>query len=50
MAQKTILIDGDILVYQAACNAEIETEWAPDEWTLHAHAGPAKEWVRRELE
>ena len=50
MASRTLLIDADIFIYQAATNAEIALEWAEDEWTLHAHAGPAKEWIRDKFE
>lgn len=50
MASRTLLIDADIFVYQAATSAEIEIEWAEDEWTLHAHASPAKEWIREKFE
>jgi DNA polymerase-1 len=50
MSQRTVLIDGDILVYRAASAAEHEVEWCPDEWTLHAHAGPAKAWIADEVE
>jgi len=49
-SQRTLLIDADILVYQAATSAEVELEWAEDEWTLHAHAGPAKEQIRDKFE
>lgn len=50
MASRTLLLDADIFIYQAATNAEIPLEWAEDEWTLHAHAGPAKEWIREKFE
>jgi len=50
VASRTLLIDADILVYQAATSAEVELEWAEDEWTLHAHASPAKEQIRDKFE
>lgn len=50
MASRTLLIDADIFIYQAASSAEIELEWDDDEWTLHAHASPAKEKIRDRFE
>lgn len=50
MASRTLLLDADIFIYQAATAAETELEWAEDEWTLHAHAGPAKEKIRDKFE
>lgn len=47
---RTALIDGDIYVYQIGSAAETELEWSTDEWTLHAHAGPAKEQLRDKVE
>lgn len=32
---KTIILDGDVLVYEACLAHETEVEWAPDQWTLH---------------
>lgn len=37
----TLLIDGDVLVYEAAKANEIEIQWDEDLWTLHAHLDPA---------
>lgn len=50
MASRTLLIDADIFIYKAATQAEIPLEWAEDEWTLHAHVSPAKEWIREKFE
>jgi len=33
---KTLLIDGDILAFQAAAATEVATKWGDDVWTLHA--------------
>jgi DNA polymerase-1 len=38
-----LLIDGDILVYQALTSAEKEVEWEPDLWTLWANHADAKD-------
>jgi DNA polymerase-1 len=38
---RTLLIDCDSLVYQAATAHEIEIQWEPDLWSLHAHFEPA---------
>ena len=32
----TLLIDADVLVYQAAAAVETEVKWDDDLWTLHA--------------
>ncbi len=41
LATRTVLIDGDTLVYEAASSHEFETQWDWDLWTLHAHLEPA---------
>lgn len=38
-----LLIDGDILVYQALTSAEKEVEWEPDLWTLWSNHVDAKD-------
>jgi DNA polymerase-1 len=40
---RTLLIDGDVFVYQFACAAEVATHWGDDFWTLHADAKTTKE-------
>lgn len=38
----TILVDGDMIVYQACTNAETEINWGDGFWTLHAEENEAK--------
>jgi DNA polymerase I len=40
---RTLLIDGDVFIYQFACSAEVATHWGDDFWTLHADAKVAKQ-------
>ncbi|KGK41217.1 hypothetical protein LH51_16595 [Nitrincola sp. A-D6] len=48
MSQKTVLlIDGDIVAYQAACISEVEIEWSNGVWTLHSVFDEAKYHVIR---
>lgn len=47
---KTLLIDGDIVVYQQAAAVEEPCHWGDDLWTLHADAGYAKARVDQFLE
>lgn len=42
---RTILIDADMLVYEAALANEVEIQWDEDLWTLHAHFEPAREQI-----
>jgi len=36
MKQRTLLIDGDIILYQVASQCEIATDWGNGMWTLHS--------------
>lgn len=47
---RTVLIDADSLVYQAARANEVETQWDDDLWTLHANFDPAAERLDRDVE
>src|SRR6185312_8432114 len=38
---RTLLIDADTLVYNAALSAEVPIDWGDDLWTLHADLGTA---------
>jgi DNA polymerase-1 len=46
----TLLVDGDIIVYQMTSSVEVEIEWEPDLWTLHSDAGQAKAKVEDALD
>lgn len=50
MARLTALIDGDILVYQAALEAEHEHRWDDGLWTYHAYEEDAYRLFRTALE
>lgn len=39
---KTLLIDGDITIYQVAAAAEVPTDWGNGLWTLHSDENEAK--------
>ena len=41
----SILIDGDVILYQIASACEIATDWGDDFWTLHADVKEAKNRV-----
>lgn len=45
MPKPTLVIDGDIILYQAAQGAEEEVEWEPDQWTVNSDLGKAKQAV-----
>jgi DNA polymerase-1 len=50
----TLLIDGDIVLYQHATAVEEAFDWGDDLWTLHADASEAKQrldyWVKNVME
>lgn len=43
MTQPTLLIDADIAAYVSTSKAEVEVEWAEDEWTLHSDLKVARQ-------
>jgi DNA polymerase-1 len=51
---KTLLIDGDIAIYQIAVAVEEPIDWGDDLWTLHADASEAKQrldyWIKNLME
>ena len=49
MAKKTIVIDGDILAYKCAINAEYDQHWGDGLWTLHADESQGKYLVLSEI-
>jgi DNA polymerase-1 len=50
VTQTTILIDGDILVYQALSATEKPTDWGDEIWTLHSNENEAKTRVLAKIE
>jgi len=42
----TLLIDGDIICYEAASAVEQEIDWGEDLWTLHSNLDEARLWSR----
>lgn len=49
MTKKTILLDGDILVYQATISAEKEINWGDGLWTLHCYEDEALGYFKEQL-
>jgi DNA polymerase-1 len=49
MDQVTLLIDGDIICYEAASAVEQEIQWDDDLWTLHSNLDEAKRLVEDKL-
>lgn len=45
-----LLIDGDVLVYQAGLRVETPIHWGEDQWSLHADANEAKQRLSDELQ
>lgn len=41
MSGKTIMIDGDMIIYRAAFSSEVETKWDDNTWTLHSSEAEA---------
>lgn len=46
----TLLIDGDIIAFQAASASETPVKWDDDLWTLHAYESEGQSLVRMKLE
>lgn len=42
---RTVIVDADVLVYQAANSAQRAIEWAPEVWTTHGDLGKAMQIV-----
>ena len=49
MDNVTLLIDGDVVVYQAASAVEQEIQWDADLWTLHSDLDEAKEIISAQV-
>lgn len=50
MNERTLLIDGDTLVFEAAAGSEYEAQWSWDLWTLHADLEQAVAKLRGSIE
>jgi DNA polymerase-1 len=46
---RTVLVDADVLVYQASNSVQRTIEWEPGMWTVHGDLEQAKEIVDRKL-
>lgn len=47
--QTVILIDGDVLAYEAGFTSQYPVEWEEDLWTLHGDMGRAKDYVHERI-
>lgn len=50
MLNKTLLIDGDLLLYRAASACEHEMKWDDDVWLLHGNVEEAKDLFKSALD
>ena len=48
--KRTIIVDGDIVVYKAAIQSEVDTHWGDGFWTLHAEETQGKYLVASEID
>lgn len=49
MARRHLLIDGDVLAYQAACAVEVAIEWEPGYWTWHCDFDETVKVIEQEI-
>lgn len=47
---RTLLIDGDILVYRIAASAEVPIDWGNDLWTLHSDFGYCRDALDAQID
>lgn len=47
---RTLLIDGDILVYRITAAAEVPIDWGNDLWTLHADMSECRDALDRQID
>ena len=45
----TLLIDGDIVAYQAAAATEVPVKWDEDLWTLHAYESEGQALIKQKI-
>jgi DNA polymerase-1 len=45
----TLLIDGDIVAYQAAAATEVAVKWDEDLWTLHAYESEGQALIKQKI-
>lgn len=48
-AARTLLIDGDILVYRITAASEVEIDWGNDLWTLHSDMAECRDALDRQI-
>ena len=48
--KRTLLIDGDIVVYQYSATVEREIDWGDDVWSMWADAKEAKQLILQYLD
>ena len=46
----TLLIDGDIIAFQAASATEQPVKWDEDLWTLHAYESDGQDYIKKKLD
>lgn len=47
---RVLLIDADVIAYQASSACEVATEWEPGYWTWHCEEGLVKDAVKSEID
>jgi 5'-3' exonuclease len=50
MTKPTLLIDGDILLYESTSSNEVECDWGDDLWTLHTDLGECRKTLQKKMD